>query len=195
MEGALSGVAALVVVLAHGTGLFGGAKGVGDEEGPIGGDADGAGAEGIEMDFEGAALLAGEGDGVVHASAAGADVLFAVGEDFHEFFEGGLDLVGFEQGEGEGDEEGGGRGESGGGGDVACDFGVDAVVDTPAEGYGLGGGFEVVAPIAGFVWRDGLRPFEFTRREAVLADGVDLRACGVGEMHGDALADGHGEHG
>src|SRR4051812_27728937 len=85
---------------------------------------------------------------VVHAAAASADELLAIGEDGHEFVEGGVDGVGAEDGEGDRDQERGGGGEAGRRWEVAVYGGVDALEDTPLAGDGLRGGAEVVLPIA-----------------------------------------------
>ena len=80
-----------------------------------------------ELDQGRAAFAGGERRGVVHAAAARADELLAIGEDLHQLFEGGLALVGAEESEGDGDDQGGGGGESGGRREVGFDGGVDAV--------------------------------------------------------------------
>jgi hypothetical protein len=96
-ERPLAGEAALVVLVAHRGGLFRPNAAVGDQKDPARRHRHRLDADGRELDQKGAAFLRGEHRGVVHAAAARADEVFALGKNFHQLGEGGADAVGLEQ--------------------------------------------------------------------------------------------------
>ena len=126
---------------------------VGHQKCPSRGNRNVAHGQRLKLDQGRAAFARGQRRGVVHAAAAGADELLAIGQDLHQLFEGGLAAGWRAAGQGESHDQGGRRRESGGRRQVGFDGGVDAVHDSPFAGDGLGGGAQIILPIAA---RDGL---------------------------------------
>ena len=106
----------------------------------------------LELDQRCTALARRQRCGVIHAAAARADELFAIGQNLHQLGEGGVAMVGAEQRQGDGHDQRGRGGESRGRRKVGIDGGVDAIEDSPFAGDGLSGGAQVIFPIAA---RDG----------------------------------------
>ena len=132
---------------------------------------------------------------MIHAAAAGADELLAVGQHLHQFFERGMAMVGAQQGEREGHEQGGRGGEPGGGRKIGFDHGIDAAAESPPAGDGLGGGAQVVLPIAGGDGRQAARSIRrrVRRRRALAARMQAVRARR--EADADGAAQRNGEDG
>ncbi len=124
-------------------------------------------------------------DGLVHASAQGADILFRRRQQLRERGVGEVDVICCQQGECTGDDKSGGGRQAGAGGDVAVDVEVGTGAETVAAvaQQPLRGRFRIVAPVAGVERRNRIDQFVRARRKT---------GCGVVQRDASILPSGSG---
>ncbi len=129
---------------------------------------------------------------MIHAAAAGADEVLALGQDLHQLLEGRLDAVGAQQREGEGYQQGGGGRQAGSRRKIAGHGRVDAVKHLPLAFDRLRRGLDVVLPIAGRRWLELGGPIEGAVAVG-LGGGTDAPVAALAVGHRDAALDGYRE--